>query len=294
MSFVAPERTFACQPGRLSAVLADVDRGRGRLEVEVDRSPDVFAALAAPIHGGLLAPPGDVPVSAPEIVRIHALLTGSGSDPSPIRDAHADGTARWRAWETPGFLLDALVVHHNSAVVAGLGHPVVLTAAFLLDFLTLCPLIGDNRRTARALTVRILAWHGHSVVRYADVDDAVFGQAGDEALAASQEGWADGRHCIWPWAKHVVDALADVYANVERRVATGAGLRGHSKQERVRRYVLDHAGDTFRISQIRDALPEVSDGTIRLALERLKRDQQIELHRPGRDATWHRVEGGRR
>jgi hypothetical protein len=288
MSFVAPERTFACQPGQLSAVLAEVDRDRGRLEVQVERSPDVFAALVAPTRGALLGIPGDAPVTAAEIVQLHEALTDERSDRSPIRDEHADAASGWRPWETPGFLLDALVAHHNRVVLAGLGHPVVLTAAFLLDFLTLCPLVGDNRRTARALAVRILAWHGHSVVRYADVEEAVFGGAADDALAASQEGWAEGRHTIWPWTTHVVDGLAEVYEGVERRVAAGAGLRGHSKQERVRRYVLDYATDTFRISQIREALPEVSDGTIRLALETLKRDQRIELRTPGRDATWHR------
>ncbi len=291
MSFVAPERTFSGQPGQLSAVLAEVDRDRGRLEVQVERSPDVFAALAEPGRGALLDAPGDAPVTAGEIVEIHAALSETAVA-SPIREEHADDGSRWRRWETPGFLLETLVAHHNSAVLAGLGHPVVLTAAFLLDFLTLCPLIGDNRRTARALAVRMLAWHGHSVVRYANVGDAVFGREADDALAASQKGWSEGHHTIWPWAAHVVDGLVGAYDGVERRVACGAGLRGHSKQERVRRYVLDYATEMFRISQIRDALPEVSDGTIRLALETLKRDQRIELRTPGRDATWHRLDRG--
>jgi hypothetical protein len=291
MSFVSPERSFGCQPGPLSAVLADVDSSRGRLDVQIERSPDVFAALAAPGRGALLlSPPGDAPVTALDIVRVHRALTGDDEHGSPIRDEHAKAPSRWRPWETPGFLLDALVAHHDAAVVAGLGHPVVLTAAFLLDFLTLCPLIGDNRRTARVLAVRMLAWHGHSVVRYADVEDAVFGREADDALAASQEGWAEGQHCIWPWTTHVVEALAEAYAGLGQRIAAGAGLRGHSKQERVRRYVLDYADDTFRISQIRDALPEVSDGTIRLALETLKRDGRIELRTPGRDAAWHRLD----
>lgn len=284
MSFVAPEQTFACQPGRLSAVLARVDRDRGRLEVQVERSPEVFTALALPGRDVAL---GGEPVTAAEIVRLHAVLAGGGD--ARIRVEHAQETAGWRPWETPAFLLDALVAHHNTAAVAGLGHPVVLTAAFLLDFLTLCPLVTHNRRVARALAVRLLAWHGHAVVRYTDLDDAVFGDAAGEALAASQAGWAEGSHSIWPWTTHVVDALAGAYDGVERRVASGAPVRGHSKQERVRRYVLDYASETFRISQIRAALPEVSDGTIRLALEALKRDELIELRAPGRDATWRRL-----
>lgn len=292
MSFVTPERTFAWQPGRLSAVLAEVDCGRGRLEAQLERFPEVFAALAQPRREARLVQPEDgALVSTDEIVHLHGRLTGHNGGRSPIRPEHGDAVSRgtWRTWETPGFLLDALVVHHNGAVRAGLAHPVVLTAAFLLDFLTLCPLISDNGPVAQTLAVRLLDRHGHAVVRYADVDVALFGPAADQAVAASQARWPEGGHDIWPWCTHVVNVLAGAYEALERQIATSAGLGGRSKQERVRRYVLDYAGETFRIAEIRAALPEVSDGTIRLALESLKRDEKIALRTPGRDATWHRV-----
>jgi hypothetical protein len=293
MSFVSPERTFGCQPGPLGAVLARIDRGRGRLEVQIERTPDVFAALAArrrvdPVPRGAV-----VPITTDEILRLQRELSGNGSEPA-LRTEHAGPASAMglRPWATPGVLLDALVAHHNNAVMARLAHPVVLTAAFVLDFLTLSPLVGENRRVAQAIAGRILTWHGHPVARYADVDQTLFARPSAEpALRASQEGWTEDRHCIWPWTQYVAETVADAYDAIEQRVATGAGPRGRSKQERVRRFVLEHAGETFRVAQIRRALPDVSDGTIRLALEGLKREERIALRTPGRDASWQRLRG---
>jgi hypothetical protein len=293
MSFVSPERTFGCQPGPLGPVLARIDRARGRLEIQVERTPDVFEALAARRPDGPPAPPGDAPVTVREIVRLHReLAPDPGATPS-IRTEHAGpaSTFPWRSWETPEFLLDALVAHHNVAARAALAHPVALTAAFALDFLTLSPLVSDDRRVAGALVSRILAWHGYPVGRCTDIEEElVAGPAADDALQASQEGWTEGRHCIWPWTDHVAQGIARAYEAVERQIAAAAGgLRGQTKQQQVRRFVLDYAPATFRISEIRDALPGVSDGTIRLALDALKREDRIALLAPGRDAAWRKL-----
>jgi hypothetical protein len=294
MSFVSPERTFGCQPGPLGPVLARIDRGRGRLEIQIERTPDVFDALAGRRRpAGPLPPPGEAPVTVREIVRIHRELAADASATPSIRTEHAGPTSTfsWRPWETPEFLLDALVAHHNVAARAALAHPVALTAAFVLDFLTLSPLASDDRRVAGALVSRILAWHGHPVGRCTDVDEAlVAGPAAEGALQASQRGWADGRHSIWPWTDHVAQAIARAYEAVERQIAAAAGgVRGQTKQQQVRRFVLDYAPATFRISEIRDALPGVSDGTIRLALDALKREGRITLLAPGRDAAWRKL-----
>lgn len=51
---------------------------------------------------------------------------------------------------------------------------------------------------------------------------------------------------------------------------------------------LEQAPATFRISGIRTALPGISDGTIRNALDDLRRDGLVEVDGTGRGVSWSR------
>jgi predicted MarR family transcription regulator len=62
-----------------------------------------------------------------------------------------------------------------------------------------------------------------------------------------------------------------------------------TKQERVREHILRHASATFRIADIRTAVPGVSDQTIRLVLEQLRKEGRVRADGTGRSATWTRT-----
>ncbi len=83
---------------------------------------------------------------------------------------------------------------------------------------------------------------------------------------------------------YFVDQLAQAYARFEQRTADSRSTG--TKQDRVRGYVLDEAATIFRISDVRHALPGVSDQTIRLVLETLKKDGLLVADGTGRGATW--------
>lgn len=282
MSFVDPERTFSGAPGRLGARFARIDRAWGRLELLARQVPGVLAAVDPPAY----PPAGREPVSLDQVVAL------APANP-PFRDEHAPraANAAWRRWETPRYVVEELIARHNAAVAAESAHPVALAAAFALDLLAISPLTDGNFGVGCALLTSILAWHGHPAALYGPLEEAVFGrrEAVAAALGASQEGWALGEHSVWPWVEHVAGAIGEAAATVEARFAHARELHRVSKQERVRRYVLEGTGDVFRISDIRQALPDVSDGTIRLALETLKHEAAIELRSPGRDAAWRRL-----
>ena len=50
----------------------------------------------------------------------------------------------------------------------------------------------------------------------------------------------------------------------------------------------EQAPATFPIADVRAALPEISDGTIRNALDDLRRDGRVVSDGTGRGATWTR------
>lgn len=62
-----------------------------------------------------------------------------------------------------------------------------------------------------------------------------------------------------------------------------------TKQERVREHILRHAPATFRLAGIRTAVPGISDQTIRLVLEQLRKEGRIRADGTGRSATWTRT-----
>ena len=193
------------------------------------------------------------------------------------------------------FLLRELVDRGNAALEDAAAHPVVVIAAFILDFLAIHPVADGNGRLARLLTTHLLLQQGYGVARYVSVEQRIFEtrNAYYAALRESQRGWHDGAHAIWPWVGYLVTTLGDAYGDFEERVAARRGLAGLSKQERVRAYVLQHAPDPFRMRDIRNALPGVSDQTIRLVLADLRRGGAIALDDQaggrGPAAAWRRT-----
>jgi predicted MarR family transcription regulator len=55
------------------------------------------------------------------------------------------------------------------------------------------------------------------------------------------------------------------------------------------KHILRHAPVRFRLADIRAAVPGVSDQTIRLALEQLRKEGKVRSDGTGRAATWTRT-----
>jgi hypothetical protein len=80
--------------------------------------------------------------------------------------------------------------------------------------------------------------------------------------------------------------IADAYTVFAERAA--AAKTPGTKQQRVREHILRHAPVTFRLADIRTAVPGVSDQTIRL-LEQLRNEGKVRADGTGRAATWTRT-----
>jgi len=155
--------------------------------------------------------------------------------------------------------------------------------------LTIHPFDDGNGRVARAVTNALLADADYGVGCYVSLEGIIASTSDDyyDSLLASTHGWHEEANDPWPWLTYFIDTIATAYATFESRAASD---RTHgTKQERVRDYVLHHAGPIFRIADIRAALPGVSDQTIRLALDSLKTERLITPESVGRGAVWRRL-----
>lgn len=99
--------------------------------------------------------------------------------------------------------------------------------------------------------------------------------------------WNDHANDPWPWLAYFSKLLARGYARFAEGVATDRS--GGTKSERVREHVLRHGAPVFAISEVRAALPGISDPTIRLVLNELKDDGLLKPQGTGRSAVWLRV-----
>jgi Fic family protein len=192
------------------------------------------------------------------------------------------------AASTP-FAIEDLIERYEIAIAAGAHHPVLLTGLFVLDLLVVHPFEDGNGRVARLLTGALLNDRSYTVGRYVSLEQAIAESADAyyQALLDSTHGWHEGTADPWPWLRYFASAIAEAYAVFADRAA--AAQTAGTKQQRVREHILRHAPSTFRLAELRTAVPGVSDQTFRLVLEQLRNEGKVRADGTGRSATWSRT-----
>ncbi len=241
------------------------------------------------------------PLNAGLLLHVHRLLWGHTAaeggkfkvDDNLVVDRSATGDTEVRFVPVPARLTPQcttdLVDRYTEETLRGAHHPVLLIGLFVLDLLTIHPFADGNGRVVRAVTNALLDDAGYGVGRYVSLEQIIANSAEAyyAALLASTRGWHDDAHDPWPWLGYFVSTLTTAYETFESRASSDRSTG--TKQDRVRDYVVNHAGDIFKISDIRVTLPGISDPTIRLALESLKREGRITPEGTGRSAVWRKT-----
>jgi Fic family protein len=188
------------------------------------------------------------------------------------------------------FLLRETVNRYNEAKQEQLAHPLVLIGALILDFLAIHPVADGNGRLARLLTTHELMSCGYGVAQYVSIEQRIYDSKNTyyARLYESQQGWHNGQHTIWPWARYLASILSGAYDDFEQRVAAARETVG-SKQDRARAYILEQAPASFRRRDLERALPGVSPATIRLVLNQLRDEGHITVDGGGAGARWQRT-----
>jgi Fic family protein len=243
------------------------------------------------------------PLSVPLILHLHRLLMRHTGDPSAGELKHNDNFIGSRnpdgaravifetvpAGEHSRWHMTELVDRYERALTDRVVPPLLLICALVLDFLAVHPFEEGNGRVARLLTTNELLRHDFGVAKYVSLEQRIFDSKNSYyvALRESQSRWHDGEHDLTPWTGYLLRIIEDAYSDFEQRVAAGTRLTGSTKREQARNYILSQAPRRFRLAQIADALPDISQATIRDALEELRAEEQLTVGR-GRSAMWER------
>lgn len=243
------------------------------------------------------------PLNTGLVLHLHRLLWSETNMPGGqlksednlVVDRSPDGTTEVRFVPVPAarteFFLADLIDRYRDARARGDHHPILLIGLFVLDLLVIHPFTDGNGRVARALTNALLVEAGYEVCRWVSLEQLIAETADRyyETLLESTHDWHDDGADPWPWLSYFARTVAHAYEVFAERAASDRS--GGTKQERVRRHVLEHAPPIFRLADIRMALPGISDQTIRLVLDQLKADGTVTPDGTGRSAAWRKMPG---
>ena len=210
-----------------------------------------------------------------------------------ITERGADGVLRERfrpvpAFATPG-AMEGLHAGWAAAMDDGSVDPLLITAAYVLDFLCIHPFLDGNGRMARLLTLLLLYQSGYQVGRYIGLERIVEETRDSfyEALFASSRGWHEGEHLLAPWTNYLLGVVVTrAYAEMGDRV--GSIRTGRGAKQKAVRAVIERLPPEFRYADIERGCPAVSRPTIERVLRQMREEGLVTCVRPGRGAVWRR------
>ncbi len=240
-----------------------------------------------------------LPVSEETILQLHRLARGNVWDAGRYKDKPVDiieklpgggERVRFRSVspaETPAFMRALFSLWADQSRDHDVS-PLIVLAAFNLDFLCVHPFRDGNGRASRLLLL-LTAYHlGIEVGRYVSLERLIEENKERyyETLQLSSQGWHEGKHDPWPYIGYLLYIVKKAYDEFERRAGQTKALRG-AKSEMVGDAIARQAG-TFSVADLQRACPGVSIDMIRHVLKAL-RGTQVECLGTGRAARWRRV-----
>lgn len=281
-------------PGRVVDLMDDRVTPRDRPEQEIAGYRDALAFIHANAEHVW-------PLSNGVVLQLNETMNSFMPDPggrwkradNDIVEWTPEGEKRVRFRPVKAHLVDDAMRDLHSGLIeswdTGMTEPVVLSAAYVLDFLCIHPFIDGNGRMSRLLTIVLLYQAGIEVGRYISVERVVEQNRESyyDALAKSSVRWHEGKHDLLPWLEYFLGVLLAAYREFETRVGAVASAKGAKRD-----LVIDcirHLPARFTHADIARGCPGVSRPTIDRALRDLREAGEIQLIKPGRDARWARI-----
>jgi len=282
-------------PQRIKELVAEKTTPRNRSEAEIAG----YRAVLELIHSSADA----IPFRPTIVEQLHRDLyqfTGNRNAgawkkfDNTVEEELPDGTRRIRfqpvqAWATP----DAMIELHrrfNETVDQDAYHRLLLTGAYVLDFLVIHPFSDGNGRMSRLLTLLLLYQSGYEVGRFISIEKLINDtkETYYDALGASTTGWHEGTHDLQPWLSYFLGIIKRAYDLFEERVGALTAGKG-AKAEAVRTFVRSRISDTFKFDEVRQAVPGASDVYLRETLRKMRDDGILAQEGRGINAIWRRL-----
>jgi len=166
--------------------------------------------------------------------------------------------------------------------------PLLLVAAYVLDFVMIHPFRSGNGRLARLLTGSLLRMEGYEVGWYVSLERIIEERLQDyrDAFSESAPGWHHSLHDLVPWWEFLLGSvLLTAYRELEAwadKTPAASGYKGEIVEATIERLLPDR----FRVQDVLEAYPGVSRTTVNRTLRYLRLAGLLELEGSGRGARW--------
>ncbi|MCS3663439.1 Fic family protein [Salinibacter ruber] len=211
-----------------------------------------------------------------------------------IIEEHPDGTEVVRfetasPHRTPEYM-KTLHERFDRAWKEGEVDPLLLIAAYVLDFLCIHPFQDGNGRMARLLTLLLLYKADYGVGQYISLEKLVEDSRESyyDALYQSSHGWHEAKHDLHPWTDYFLGTLLAAYEEFEDRVGELRTQRG-AKTQRILDAV-EELHDGFKTRDVEELCPSVSRSLIRKVFDELKEQGKLRAEGRGPAAVWRKLE----
>lgn len=170
--------------------------------------------------------------------------------------------------------------------------PLVLIPIVIHDFLCIHPFNDGNGRISRLLTLLLFYKCGFVVGKYISIERIICDTKSEyyEALEQSGEGWHDSKDNPIHFVKYMLKVLWIAYKEFDERVVSVIKDKA-SKQDQVKRIIAARIGKITK-KEIQAELPNVSEPTIKLALNALVKDEYIRVVGSGKNSAYVRTNKG--
>ena len=240
------------------------------------------------------------PLTETTCKKLHRLIRGEIWDAgrykekdSDIIEKHPDGTSSIRfqtvSAEKTADCMKQLFASWQECVKGTKVHPLIVLAAFNLDFLCIHPFRDGNGRVSRLLMLLQCYHLGIEVGRYISLERLIEENKERyyETLKLSSRGWHDGRHDPWHYINFVCFILKSAYKEFESRLGRLPQAKGE-KTTMIQAAVNEFTTD-FSVADIRKKCPGVGIDMIRRVLQDLRGQGLVECVGRGRSAKWRKI-----
>ena len=233
------------------------------------------------------------------IKKLHGLTRGEIWDAGKYKEKNSDiiekhrngeSTVRFKtvAADRTAACMRQLIDSWRESLKSSKISPLIVLAAFNLDFLCIHPFRDGNGRVSRLLLLLQCYHLGFEVGRFISLERIIEQNKERyyETLKLSSERWHEGKHDPWHYINYVCFVLRSAYKEFEERLDMLPQPRGE-KTAMIHDAIKGYAG-AFSVADILRKYPGISIDLVRKTLKDMQAESIVECIGRGRSAKWRK------